>query len=364
VAAAPDGPVPSRVPSARPDASAPAADGRPPEGAHGAVSELRKDPTKGRWVLVRRPGPEAAAGACPFCPGNEAMTPPEIVAYRKDGSAPDGPGWTVRAVPEGEPAFRIELELVREGVGLYDRIAPRGASEIIVESPRHDDAPGTMPDAQWEHVLWMYRERVRDLKRDLAIRDVLVTRQHRLAAAGTGGHPCSRVVAIPIIFDAVRRRLRECRDYYEYKRRCIYCDIVRQELADGARVTRTTEHFVALSPYAARVPLETWILPRQHGCSYEEALTGEKAADLAALLGGLFRTLRTAFDDPPFEMTLYTAPNDAARLLPGEWSTLTDDFHWSIEVVPQPGDAVRVGGIYVNPVAPEEAAARLRRFWR
>jgi UDPglucose--hexose-1-phosphate uridylyltransferase len=325
------------------------------------VSDLRKDPTKGRWVLMQPARPGGAAGPCPFCPGNERLTAPEIVAYRNDGSAPDGPGWSVRAVPDVEPPFRVECELVREGVGLYDRISPRGATEVIVESPSHDDTPATMPDARWEQILWMYRERLRDLKRDLAIRDILVTRQHRMP--GGPRHPCSQVVAIPIIFDSVRRRLRECRDYYEYKRRCVYCDIVRQELGDGTRVTRATEHFVVLSPYAARVPLETWILPRQHECAFEEALTGEKAADLAGLLAGLFRTLDTAFGDPPFEMTLYTAPNEASRLMAGEWATLTDDFHWSLEVVPGTG-AVQVGGIYVNHTPPEDAARQLRSGWR
>ncbi len=235
-------------------------------------------------------------------------------------------------MPEADPHFGIDVELVREGVGLYDRISARGATEIIVETPGHEDAPATVSPAQWEQVLWMYRDRLRDLKRDQAIRDILITRRHPIPG---GGHPYSRVMAIPIIFDTLRRRLRECREYHEYKRRCVYCDILRQELAGAERVVRATEHFVALVPYASRVPLETWILPRQHGCAYEAALTGPTAADLSEVLAGLFRTL-AAFGDPPFEMTLYTAPNESSKLLPGEWATLADDFHWSIEVFPSP----------------------------
>ena len=105
-------------------------------------------------------------GECPFCPGNESLTRPEISAYRKDGSPPDTPGWSVRVVPEIDPYFGVEHELVREGIGLYDRVSPRGATELIVESPEHGDAPATMREEQWEQVLWMYRERLRDLKRD------------------------------------------------------------------------------------------------------------------------------------------------------------------------------------------------------
>src|SRR3990170_629988 len=215
------------------------------------MSDLRKDPTRGRWVLVRPGTPPAPLGQCPFCPGHESLTPPEIAAYRKEGSAPDGPGWSVRVVPEADPFFRIEQELVREGVGLYDRISPRGATEVIVESPGHDDTHAGMPEGQWEQVLWMYRERISDLKRDVNIRDILITRRHKVPEARIT-HPYSRLTAIPIIFEDVRRKLRECREYYEYKRRCVYCDIIRQEIAADERVVRLTDHFLVLSPYAAR----------------------------------------------------------------------------------------------------------------
>ena len=90
---------------------------------------------------------------------------------------------------------------------------------------------------------------------------------------------------------------------------------------------------------------------------------GEVVADLAGLLGGLFRTLNGKLGDPPFEMTLYTAPNLAAKILPGEWSTIADDYHWHLEVIPR---LTRVAGFewgtgfYINPVPPEDAASFLR----
>jgi UDPglucose--hexose-1-phosphate uridylyltransferase len=326
--------------------------------------DLRKDPTRGRWVLVRpRTAGVSFEDQCPFCPGNESLTPPEIVAYRKDGSPPDGPGWSVRVIPEADPYFRIEQQLVREGVGLYDRISARGATELIVESPGHDDTPATMGEAQWERLLWMYRERIRDLKRDVSIRDILVTRRHRAPGARIT-HPYSRLTAIPIIFDDVRRKLRECREYYEYKRRCVYCDIIRQEMTGEERLVRQTERFVVLSPYAPQSSFETWILPRQHHCAFEEILSGEVATDLASVLAGHFRTLAGPLGDPPFEMTLYTAPNRAAKVLPGEWTTISEDYHWHIEVVPEPQPRARIGGIHVTEILPEEAARRFRQSWR
>lgn len=324
------------------------------------MSELRKDPTRGRWVLVRpKTAAEAPPNDCPFCPGNESLTPLEIQAYRGDCSSS---GWLVRVIPEIDPFFRVEDDLVREGVGLYDRISPRGATELIVESPAHDDTPATMALPQWERVLWMYRDRLQDLKRDVNIRDILVTRRHR-APGSRIAHPYSRVTAIPIIFDDVRRKLRQCRDYFEYKRRCIYCDIIRQDMADGTRIIRETEHFVVLAPYAARSAYETWILPKQHACAFEVMLTAEVVVDLAAVLKGYFGTLAHWLEDPPFELTVYTAPNVAAKILPGEWSSLTDDYHWHMEVSLDPYRRARLGGIYVNETPPEEAARRLRDGW-
>jgi UDPglucose--hexose-1-phosphate uridylyltransferase len=327
------------------------------------MSGLRKDPTRGQWVLVRPPrtGPPPTS-ECPFCPGNESATPSEIAAYRKEGSSPDGPGWSVRVIPEADPYFRIELPLRREGVGLYDTISPRGATELIVESPQHDASPASMGDAQWEQVLWMYGERISDLKRDLAIRDILVTRRYRHRGSRIS-HPYSRLTAIPIIFDETRRKLDVCREYFQYKRRCVYCDIIRQELAADERIVRVTSHFVLLVPYASRSPFEVWILPRQHACTYEGALSGEALSDLAAVLGGYFKTLSERVADPPFEMTLYTAPNQGAKVLPGEWSTIAEDYHWHVEITLSPDRLTRIGGIYVNDTPPEDAARTLRDAW-
>jgi UDPglucose--hexose-1-phosphate uridylyltransferase len=325
------------------------------------VDELRKDPTRSRWVLVRpKPRPESD-GECPYCPGTESLTT-EIAAYRDNGSPPGGPGWTVRVVPAADPYFRIERELIREGVGMFDTITPRGAGELILDSPRHDDTLATMEPSQIEAVLWMYRDRILDLKRDSQIRDILVLRHHKKPGVPPH-HPYSRVTAIPIVFDDTRRELREAREYYQYKRRCLYCDMLRQEIAVEERVIKMTPAFVALVPYAARAPLETWILPRQHGCAYEEAMTPQTAGDLARLLSQYFRTLAKGLGDPGYEMVLHNAPNLKSRILQGDWATIRDDYHWHIEVVGNPERTNRVGGIFVNEKPPETTAAELRQAW-
>src|SRR5437899_308160 len=240
---------------------------------------------------------------------------------------------------------------------MFDRLTPRGASELIVESPRHDDTLATMAPEALETWLWMYRDRLVDLKRDGQIRDILVSRRHKKPGVPPH-HPYSRVSAIPIVFDERRRELREAREYYQYKRRCLYCDMLRQEIAAEERVVRLTPAFAALVPYAPRGPLETWVLPRQHGCSFEEGLTAETARELARLLSDYFRTLASGVGDPGYEMVLHTAPNLRSRILQGDWATIRDDYHWHLEVVVQPEHVNRVGGIFVNETPPEVSAAR------
>lgn len=337
-----------------------------PLGARGRcvrLSDLRKSQLFGQWVLVRpRKAVREWGQVCPFCPGNEALTPPEIAAYRTEGSRPNGPGWQVRVIPELDPYFRVEWELVREGLGIYDRVSPRGASEVIIESSHHDDSLSTMGEEQLEQVLWMYRDRVVDLKRDTQIRDILITRRHRKPGSRVS-HPRSRVTAIPIIFDDIRRELVESRGYYQYKRRCLLCDIIRQELTAEERVVRLTPHFVVLIPYAARVPLETRILPRQHHCAFEE-ISPAAVRDLARVLSGYSRILAGELRDPSVEMALHTAPNLASKVLKGEWATITEDYHWHLEVLVQPERLHRVGGIFINELPPEEAARQLRESWR
>jgi UDPglucose--hexose-1-phosphate uridylyltransferase len=325
------------------------------------VDELRKDPTRGRWVLVRPKSKPEPEGDCPYCPGAEGAAT-EIAAYRKPGSAPNSTGWSVRVVPASDPYFRIESELIREGVGMFDMITPRGAGELIIESPRHDDTLASMEPAQLESVLWMYRDRLLDLKRDSQIRDILISRHHKKPGV-PAHHPYSRVTAIPIVFDEMRRELREAREYYQYKRRCLYCDMLRQEIGAEDRIVRLTPAFAVLVPYAARGSMEAWFLPRQHGCSYEEALTPDTATDLTRLLSQYFRTLARGFGDPGYEIVLHTAPNLRSRILQGDWATIKDDYHWHIEVVGHPERANRVGGIFVNDKSPETTAAELRQAW-
>jgi UDPglucose--hexose-1-phosphate uridylyltransferase len=323
--------------------------------------ELRKDPATGKWVLVRPHGRDqrdSDPGRCPFCPGNESLTPPEIASYRPPAGASNGSGWEVRVFPERDPYFVIEEDLVREGIGMFDRISTRGASEIVVESPDHEMTLDSADEVQVERVLWMYRDRVKDLKRDLKIRNVVVTRRHGKPGSRIR-HPYSRILAAPIVFDDLRNELTQAREYYAYKRRCVFCDTIREEIASGDRLIQVTPHFAAFVPYAARVPFEVRVLPRRHASAFEE-IASEEVADLARMLKGLAGLLIKGIGDPSYELTLHTSPNLAVKIVQGEWDTVERDYHWHLEILVHPERASAVAGIAVTDMLPEEAARILR----
>ncbi|MEE8575085.1 MAG: DUF4931 domain-containing protein, partial [Thermodesulfobacteriota bacterium] len=228
------------------------------------MSELRKDPIIGRWVIISKergkrptefipaPPPKKGGGFCPFCPGNEDKTPPEILAYRTNGDAPNTSGWHVRVVPNKYPALKVEGELGKEGYGVYDKINGIGAHEVIIESTDHSDTLATIAPKQFEEVLWAYRDRIVDLKRDMRLRYTLIFKNHGQAAGATLEHSHSQLIALPIIPKRVVEELKGAKDYYDYKERCIFCDIIRQEVKQAERVVAEERDFIAVTPYAPK----------------------------------------------------------------------------------------------------------------
>ena len=191
------------------------------------------------------------------------MTPPEVLAYRHNGGPPNTPGWELRVVPNKFPALQVEGTLDREGEGLFDRMNGIGAHEVIIETPDHDKTLSTMTEPEIERVLWAYRERVLDLKRDIRFRYILVFKNHGAPAGATLEHSHSQLIALPIVPDYVKDEIEGARQHFTSKERCVFCDIVRQETAAGRRVIHENAEIVALAPYAPRFPFETWLLPQE-----------------------------------------------------------------------------------------------------
>ncbi|MCD6123671.1 galactose-1-phosphate uridylyltransferase [bacterium] len=340
------------------------------------MSELRHDPVQKRWVIIaaeRAKRPKEFAHeetvkptspiACPFCPGNEDRTPPEIYAVREEGSKPNSPGWKLRVIPNKFPVLKVEGELNRRGLGIYDIIDGIGAHEVIIETPDHNAHIGDMPLEDVFNIVKAYRERISDLHKDQRLRYVLIFKNYGAVAGASLGHPHSQLIATPITPRTVAAELDSAKEHYLQKERCLFCDIINQEMALEERIVFVKERFVAFCPFASRFPFEICLLPRYH--HHDFSLTSDEdlwafADALKDILGRLKRVL----NNPPYNFMLHTAPNTVYR--PGRpfyWETLPYDWHWHLEIIPRLTKIAGFewgSGFYINPVPPESAAEALR----
>ena len=329
------------------------------------MPELRKDPVTDRWVIIsadrarrpsdfsREPVPvPTAISSCPLCPGHESRTPPEVLAYR-NGSGANQPGWQVRVVPNKYPVLEIHGELTREGEGLFDKMQGVGAHEVIVETPDHSKSLGDLSEKQIEDVLHAFRDRILDLKRDFRLRYILLFKNHGAAAGATMEHSHSQLIALPVVPKRVIEEMEGSKRYYDFKERCVFCDIIRQERRDPVRVVSESERFQVLEPYAPRFPFETWILPRQHASHFETADPAQ-LQDLSWVLRSTLRKIDKVLERPPYNFVLHTAPVQDSPMA---------HYHWHIELMPKVTKVAgfeRGTGFYINPSPPEEAAQFLR----
>src|SRR5437868_1745121 len=333
------------------------------------MPDLRKDPITGRWVIIstdraRRPSDfsresfKIKGGFCPFCPGNESKTPPEILGYRPSAAggpaAPkDSPGWRVRVVPNKFPALMIEGNLDRQADGMFDRMNGIGAHEVIIETPDHAASLATMKDRRVEDSLWAFRDRILDLKQDKRFKYILIFKNHGEAAGASLEHTHCQLIALPILPKQVVEELEGAKEFYKYKERCIFCDIIRQELDSGVRVVSENQDFVTMAPYAPRFPFETWILPKRHESAFENA-TSQTYESLARALKTVLAKMDRVLDMPAYNLVIHTSPVS---------ETTNDYYHWHIEIMPKLTKMAGFEwgtGFYICPTPPEEAAKFLR----
>jgi len=340
------------------------------------MPELRHDPLQMLWVIIstergQRPMdmrkleefPEHEF--CPFCEGNEHATPKELFAIRKDGSEPDGPGWQLRVVPNKYPALRIEGELDRQGMGIYDQMNGIGAHEVLIESPDHDLHMADLSIAHLTQLFKTCQQRILDLSQDQRFKYVLLFKNHGLSAGASLVHSHTQIVATPVTPRTIAIELEVARKHHQLKERCIFCDIIQQELQDGTRLVKQDDDFVTMAPYASRFPFEMSIYPRRHHHDFATAEEDVIQA-LAVTVKDILSRMRTGLDNPPFNFVLHTAPNiHHTPRRAGYWDTLVYDFHWHLDLFPR---LTRVAGFewgsgyYINTTAPEEAARFLREI--
>jgi UDPglucose--hexose-1-phosphate uridylyltransferase len=322
--------------------------------------EFRKDPIIGRWVIIstergRRPDDfpvdmdVRAHTICPFCPGNEHLTPSALLTVKNKATNQ----WSMRVVPNKYPALQVEGDLHPRADGIYDKMNGIGAHEVVIETDRHDSMLADLPLESIKNVLHAYKSRILDLKKDQRFKYILIFKNKGAAAGASLSHSHSQLIAMPIVPKRVTEELTGAEAYYKSKERCIFCDILDQELENQDRLIEETPTFASIAPYAPRFPFETWIMPKTHQYRYED-LNDAGLIDLSRILSNTLKRINCALDNPPYNFLIHNAP-----LRNGEELS----FHWHIEIMPI---VTRVAGFewgtgfHINHTRPEEAAAFLR----
>jgi UDPglucose--hexose-1-phosphate uridylyltransferase len=336
------------------------------------LNELRKDPLLGRWIAVlaeSRPPSEyrqdlssetVLEKSCSLCAGRESETAREIMRLRNTSSTGASHAWWTRVIPNASPVFKVEGDLGRRGEGMYDKMNSIGANEVIIESPHHDVQPEDMGLEQMSRVIQTYRDRIADLEKDSRLRYTLIYKNHGISAGSHFGHPVSHLASTPVIPKRVKEELDGSKQYFTYKERCIFCDILREELRVGNRVILETRHYAVFCPYASKFPFETWVLPKRHNCAFQD-IRPDELEDLALVLSSVLKKLRMLFPDLSYNYFIHSAPNRIPRK--DHWHTLGEDFHWHLEIMPR---FLRTSGFewgsgfYILPTSPEDAAKYLR----
>ncbi len=329
-----------------------------------SVPDLRKDPIIGRWVIIatdrsKRPTdftqkPDVPRGGfCPLCPGNEDKTPPEVFAIRDVNTRPDTPGWKVRVVPNKFPVLNSSGSLETHADGLYDRMDGVGSHEIILETPDHTATMSRLSLQDYYNILLCYRQRILEVKQDTRYRYISIFKNYGKTAGAALEHPNSQLIALPIVPKRTIEELEGAHRYYDTNKRCVYCDIIEQELRSQERLVHENDDFLAIEPFAPRFPFETWVLPKKHIAGFEHTEVDLFKA-MAEMFSTVFKKIDATLNYPPFNFILHTSPLDNRH---------EGCYHWHFEITPWLSylSGFEWGtGFYINPTPPEDAARFLR----
>ncbi len=328
------------------------------------MPQFRKDPIADRWVIVNIENPKPASEfkvthapkstkVCPFCPGNESMTPQEIISFPKKNSSKNSSHWQLRVIPNKFPALQIEETPTKSAIGMYDKMGGFGAHEVIIENPEHDREMSDLTHDDFVTVLRAYRDRCLDLRKDARFKYILIFKNFGSAAGASLEHPHSQLIGLPIVPSRVIGEMKGAEKHFGYTDRCVFCDMINQEKSDELLTVSENEDFLAICPFVSRFPFEMWITPKQHVENFD-ALTDAGLDKLATVFQAALQSLKQALGDPPFNFMIHTSPIDGKE---------TSHYHWHIEIIPhltQIAGFELATGFYVNPTTPESCAKTLR----
>jgi UDPglucose--hexose-1-phosphate uridylyltransferase len=321
------------------------------------MAEFRRDPLLGDWVVVGFEKTKTnVVGVCPFCPGNESMTPPAI----REMHGPDG-SWAVRCFPAANPVLQIEASANKRAEGFYDKMGTLGADELIVESNGHTKTVSGFEPSEMAQVIDMYVDRMVDLKKDRRFQHVQIFKNHGELAGSYLLHPHSHVLATPIIPQQIAIELANSKNHYLQKERCLLCDIVSQERRQEKRVISLTDHFLVIVPFASRLAFETWIIPRNHHPSFEYGLDDAIKKDLVGVYLDTMKRLEMVAG--AYSVVIHSAPSARREGTNEDDPLLRDYFHWHIEILPRDFGSSRFkrqDQFHVSSITPEEATILLK----
>jgi UDPglucose--hexose-1-phosphate uridylyltransferase len=329
------------------------------------MSELRQDPFTHDWIIIakeraKRPHEFKMNHAnkpflpdyskdCPFCPGNEHMTPEAVTFYG------DEKNWQIRVVPNKFAALRPEGDTTREEMKFFRKMDAYGRHEVVIETPIHNEFIPLMDLSRIENLLSIYKERYRELKKNPNVRIILIFKNHGKGAGTSLQHPHMQIVAAPIVPPLIRRKYEVATQYYDDVGHCLYCDILFEEVKASTRIVMETDLFVALHPFSSHYPFETWIMPKIHKSSFGD-ISENEIKDLSIILKEILLKLSISLGNPDYNFIIHTAP--------------VDDEHkfyylWHIQIIPRLTQVAGFelgSGIYINIALPEETAAFMRDF--
>ncbi|MBI2252325.1 MAG: galactose-1-phosphate uridylyltransferase [Armatimonadetes bacterium] len=333
------------------------------------MPELRKNIITREWVVIatersKRPDDFSVKkeiiktkeeqnlekSKCPFCPGNEHMTPPEILAYKSKNNFK---GWQIRVIPNKFPALSPAGELSHNSVGIYDILNGIGVHEVIIETPEHYNDIISLSNSQMEELVSAYFERYNQLKNKFNLEHIIIFRNHGDRAGTSLLHPHSQLIATPVMPKEFWYEVEGASIYYEYEERCPYCHLLEFEDQDGERKIAENDSFIAIAFFASRYPFETWILPRIHNASFSQ-ISMKEGNDLALILQDVLKRFYNCLGDPSYNLTLHS-------LLKPEKQA--EAYHWHFKIIPRlttPAGFELGTGMFINVSAPEEAAKFLR----
>ena len=326
------------------------------------MSELRLNLVTRAWVIIakeraNRPGdfkkvrpkkdiPPYEAN-CPFCPGNEGMTPPET--YRVAGEK----GWKIRVTANKYGALSQTGTRMRCTDGLRRSVSGVGTHEVIVETPSHNDSIALMDVPALRDILMTYKNRFSDAYSNPNVGHVILFKNHGVGAGTSLQHPHAQLIGSPVTPIQIRDRMEAYVHFYDDTGRCLICMMTETEREDQTRIILETDEFLTFIPYAALSPFHIWIFPKRHAASFV-GITERELDDLAINLKATLEKLYHGLGDPDFNFIIRSnRPKDAD----------SEYFHWYMSIIPRVTmmAGFELGsGMYINTGIPEESADFLR----